>query len=104
MGTNYYVIPNRCDHCGRGDESIHLGKSSLGWKFSLQANGFEFYKDWPTMQEWLYDKYIQDEYGKRIEPNVFARLVESKQNEVDPEKLEGDIWIGGYKFHNYEFS
>ena len=32
MGTNYYLYYNVCECCGRQD-SIHIGKSSCGWRF-----------------------------------------------------------------------
>src|SRR3990172_4128976 len=37
VGMNYYLRPPKCDHCGRGDEPFHIGKSSGGWCFSLHA-------------------------------------------------------------------
>lgn len=27
MGTNYYVPQSRCEHCGRGDADVHIGKN-----------------------------------------------------------------------------
>lgn len=82
MGTNYYVKKNLCDSCKRSDP-IHLGKSSAGWKFLLQANGFEHYKNWKEMKAWLADKVIENEYEERVSVENFVDLVEKKH--ADPE-------------------
>ena len=39
MGTNYYFEDSSevCECCGRGAESLHIGKSSGGWCFSLHV-------------------------------------------------------------------
>ena len=34
MSTNYYLFENYCEQCKRSDE-LHIGKSSVGWYFSL---------------------------------------------------------------------
>jgi hypothetical protein len=36
MGTNYYLKKNICKCCNRYDE-LHIGKSSVGWCFSLHV-------------------------------------------------------------------
>lgn len=105
MGTNYYVIPKRCDKCGRHDEPIHLGKSSMGWSFGLQANDWQYYKNWQEMQAWLQDKEIENEYGESCTPQDFIAMVERKKDTEDPEPVEyKTVVIDGYKFHTYTFS
>lgn len=37
MGTNYYLHRKVCEWCGRGDEPLHIGKSSAGWCFALHV-------------------------------------------------------------------
>ena len=37
MGTNYYHVSSVCPHCGRGDEDLHIGKSSMGWAFCFRC-------------------------------------------------------------------
>lgn len=37
MGTNFYLKPPSCPHCGRGGELLHIGKSSAGWNFGLRV-------------------------------------------------------------------
>jgi hypothetical protein len=83
MGTNYYVMPEACGHCGRGGEPIHIGKSSIGWQFLFapldlgDGNGCYSWREW---RAYLADKQIVDEYGRSHTLAEFADLVESKQN------------------------
>lgn len=64
MGTNYYATPQPCPHCGRTDERVHIGKSSVGWVFALMTHpdiGINTLDDWKA---YLVDKVITDEYGR----------------------------------------
>ncbi len=66
MGTNFYLHKNVCEHCGRGDEELHIGKSSAGWCFSLRVHpelGINDLEDWE--REWQ-GGVIKDEYGERL--------------------------------------
>jgi hypothetical protein len=41
MGTNYYWHPSGeriCSHCKSETDSLHIGKSSAGWCFSLRVH------------------------------------------------------------------
>ena len=71
MGTNYFAAKiepgSYCDCCGRFDveEKIHIGKSSIGWCFSLHVipeKNLNSLNDW---KEYLKRKDIEilDEYG-----------------------------------------
>ena len=89
MGTNYYAYRNACEHCGRGDDELHIGKSSGGWTFSFQA-----YKQFETWDEKEpidnYDKWIsvlsepgvvlRNEYGEVVSLEEFMKLVERKKD------------------------
>ena len=108
MGMNFYAINKPCKHCGRSDGVIHLGKSSIGWAFALQANDFQWYKNWEEMKEWLKGKIIQDKYGKRVSRKEFVEWVENRKDIKDPELVDYpsnmNLIIGGYRFHNCQFS
>lgn len=83
MGTNYYLKSVRCEHCGRGSEDLHIGKSSGGWTFALRiypADG-DGEPNWrardfdadivkiESLDDWrpLFAKYgIIDEYGRDV--------------------------------------
>jgi hypothetical protein len=83
MGTNYYVhtpaCANACEHCS-ASERLHLGKSSIGWRFGFQAE-----EDWTREQAyglWLErakSGEIRDEYGETITLDDLLALIERKQ-------------------------
>lgn len=102
MGTNFYVITEKCEHCGRGNEDIHLGKSSMGWMFSFNYNSGKYYKNVPEMREWLRDKEIIDEYDRSVDPKDFWDLVEAKQDGMAGTEIDFDI--DGYRFIDRVFS
>jgi len=109
MGTNYDIKYKICSKCKRFDE-LHLGKSSGGWKFCLQANEFKYYKNWSEMRKWLLKMtrqgaVIRNEYNEKVLFEEFVTLVESKQKIKEP-ICDGriDTDIDGYRFANYEFS
>ena len=107
MGTNFYVKSEPCKCCGRSEEDIHLGKSSVGWKFMLQSNDFNHYVNWLEMKGWLVGKKIENEYGESITLEKFAKWVESNQLVMENEDefhQTGCVYLKGYKFYNGEFS
>lgn len=74
MGTNFYARSKPCSCCGRSDKYGHIGKSSIGWSFTLRgyAGGDDSDYDWvppsglhtwDAWKVWLSDKVIVDEYG-----------------------------------------
>jgi hypothetical protein len=66
MGTNYYLHKPACLHCGRGDEPLHIGKSSAGWCFALHVIPEEIndLDDWIKL--WKAPAVIKDEYGREL--------------------------------------
>jgi hypothetical protein len=100
MGTNYEVIYNKCSCCGRAD-SLHIGKSSAGWKFLFHKHEGKT----ETVQQWkdLTAKgEIVDEYGKTWAYDDFWALVENKQSETRYTNA-GEL-IDGYNFVDSDFS
>jgi hypothetical protein len=84
MGTNYYVRHEACRECGRCAEDIHIGKSSMGWKFlfaPLERRDDDGIYSWKQWREYLVGKKIVDEHGRGISLPAFIDLVESKQND-----------------------
>lgn len=64
MGTNYFLKPDACGHCGRSDERKHIGKSSAGWCFALHVypeDGIRDLADWEPLFRKPGNK-IEDEY------------------------------------------
>jgi hypothetical protein len=122
MGTNYYVRTAGCkDDCGHCSESelVHLGKFSVGWKFSFRAD-----PSWPrdeAIHSWLTlakSGPIEDEYGDYQELGEFLAFVMGKQTGkychcVDNGFLvtgpfwdmfkDGQFHSGGFDFSDREF-
>lgn len=81
MGTNYYLCPNRCSHCGRTDEKKHIGKSSAGWAFALHVYPDDGIKD---LDDWIplflaKTNHIEDEYGREISHFMMLDLIRDRQ-------------------------
>lgn len=68
MGTNYYVKTEACPHCGRGAETLHIGKSSGGWRFFFAAYPERDLMSWKSWRALLAkpDSIIVDEYGREV--------------------------------------
>lgn len=82
MGTNYYAVTGTCDHCGRGEDRKHIGKSSAGWCFGLHV-----YPDGSgprDLDEWRAawsepGVVIRDEYGQDVTPAEMEAIVTARQ-------------------------
>ena len=74
MGTNYYVE--------KEGNSIHIGKSSSGWKFLFQENN-QYYdkKDKSSIFRFLKlnKTTFIDEYDELVDVEEFWKMVEQKQ-------------------------
>ena len=112
MGTNYYAVRNR----PTTEEPIHIGKSSLGWKFNFQTQNEKWNEPpvvWNTydqVYEWLHkytvesDLYvIIDEYDEIISFDDFVALVEKKQSENNPDDFTYSKNVNGYRFSDGDF-
>lgn len=113
MGTNYYAVRNR----PTTDEPIHIGKSSIGWKFLFQAhnntwndphvvwNTYEQVRDWLKKYTVESAEYvIIDEYDKIISYDDFLKLVKDKQDNENPDNFTHARNVNGYRFTDSEFS
>ncbi|WP_316200961.1 MULTISPECIES: hypothetical protein [unclassified Bradyrhizobium] len=109
MGTNYYVEPQPCcPTCGRSDDRVHIGKSSLGWAFTF--HGYEADGNSPALasaKDWfayLEGRKIKTEYGDSVTLEELKRIVERKKGDRvhhgDRKKLDADGYIVAF----YDFS
>lgn len=110
MGTNYFIVRNFCEHCGRGERE-HIGKSSAGWTFSFQATD-EVY-DFAT---WLENvkrpgSIIVDEYDGIFTVDELLTLIERKRDAPnnharDVHELPGHAFLDkdGNSFTRWDFS
>ena len=109
MGTNYYTKNEKCPTCGNEPEGLHLGKSSIGWKFIFQYNGGTYYETVEGMKSWLKDKKIVDEYGAEVSYEDFWKMVDTKQkpefkSHAEEHPSQYDFVLAGYSFTDREFS
>ena len=85
MGTNYYLLQNRCQCCKRSDER-HVGKSSMGWVFALHVYPDEGIN---TMQDWekllTPDAVVKDEYGVERAASVMLVAIKDRGNDLSEE-------------------
>jgi hypothetical protein len=65
-------------------KQIHIGKSSGGWKFLFNHNNWQhFGKTIESLQLFLKQCIITDEYGDEISYEAFWKFVETKQGGLD---------------------
>jgi hypothetical protein len=84
MGTNYYLHEPPCEHCGRGPEPLHVGKSSGGWCFALHAipeEGLIDLESWTTRFS-RPDLVIRNEYGDALSPDELLGVIVSRSGRV----------------------
>lgn len=55
MGTNYYWVTPPCDHCGRADDWLHIGKSqrTLRGHFTWDRDRDDWVPRITTWAEWV---------------------------------------------------
>jgi len=90
MGTNYYAEFDACETCVRCRDKLHIGKSSAGWCFSLNAfpdRGIKDLPDWMDLWE-KPDVRIIDEYGcektkEDMVLTIMARVGRSRMTDPD---------------------
>ena len=108
MGTNYYVRTDICKCCSRGEEEIHIGKSSMGWSFTFHAtDDIRSYKQWVSFLT-LNSRAIFDEYGDNVTLDYFIEMVNNKKdakfNHADEAGNQSFKDEEGHSFSPYEFS
>ncbi len=96
MGTNYYLYQKPdCESCGRPHESLHIGKSSGGWCFSLHVipeKGIHTLEDWQKLWEQP-QAIIKNEYGEIVSPKQMLEWITGRQGRAQ--------WKGGWSFEPY---
>lgn len=81
MGTNYYLkeAPRKCSHCGHDpSRTLHIGKSSVGWCFSLHVIAEEGLNDLDDWKKKILDpeNTIIDEYDREVSPKEMLLTIE----------------------------
>jgi len=83
---NYKSIENHLNNIARDDYpdqyGIHIGKSSMGWKFTFHATDeIRSFKQWKEKISDDKNYEILDEYGDGISDRIFYSLVDQKQKD-----------------------
>jgi len=94
MGTNYHLEMERCPHCGKPREELHIGKSSAGWVFALHIypdRGVHDFPDWIDLFA-NPNNVIMDEYGKALKPEEFLPVVLLRFGKRDGDHLTRE-WL-----------
>ena len=99
MGTNYYLYYNFCHCCGQARKIVHLGKSSIGWRFIFYKH--DFVKNFEDFKNFIKQGTIKNEYGEILSEEELLKLIKLKQtDEIDP---DCEI-IDDYVFSDQDFS
>ena len=82
MGTNYYLIEEKCKACGRGGSKLHIGKKSDGWRFLFQIS-----IKYPTPEKLLLlieenKNSIYNEYDKKISFEEFKKVITDSERDM----------------------
>jgi hypothetical protein len=102
MGTNYYAEPGTANEKTTRfldeDGRLHIGKSSMGWKFGFRAHPELDLTSWTRWKNFLTDVEltggrIVNEYGDEV---TLIDLKEIVQNRIDSRFGEPDCRIGLY--------
>lgn len=108
MGTNYYAIGKKSTH----NEPVHIGKSSLGWKFLFyKLKDYENHFTHETIDTyWKWEKLLKNddiqvinEYNEVIDFDSFIKMVEIKQRCDNPNNFTHNLNVQGYRFSENEF-
>lgn len=97
MGTNYYILLNKCDCCGRIDR-FHIGKKSIGWMFSFHGPMIagERVRSWIAWKDIILRGQVIDEYDDGITRDEFFAIVErsrkERRNHFDACSEDFDDW------------
>lgn len=110
MSTNYYAVKKKPTI----REPLHIGKSSVGWKFLFQEinkdNPFDWDLEIHTFEQWKEflennnEIVILNEYEEEVSVKDFLDLVEEKQKEKHDEYDEYSKNVNGYRFTDRNFS
>jgi len=118
MGTNYYAI-KKLEEADKKHmiklinedkvkelisytpSPIHIGKSSAGWQFCFDPNGWHYFDaSLDSICAFLKSCRIEDEYGHEISYGDFWIMVSNKKN-GDFGSLEHHTKVNELRFANY---
>lgn len=92
MGTNFYLHQKKdCECCGRPFEPLHIGKSSVGWAFSLHVipeKGITTLYDWIKL--FIADgSYIRNQYRGTVSVDEMLCCIVNRNLDVQRHYVDG---------------
>lgn len=104
MGTNYYWHPppaEKCPTCGHAEkrDAIHIGKSSVGWCFSMHVVPEERLNnlaDW--VARWVTGR-IEDEYGREVPGGEMFAIITKRDRSKIPDICPPNGYTTWTAFH-----
>ncbi len=103
MGTNYYVTPDVCAHCGRGDERLHIGKKSSGWAFIFEQYPDRGLTSWAAWKAFVANHPVMNEYGEPV-PLADLTAIVGRPNDGWTSETAPDSAYGPGSREGHEFS
>lgn len=88
MGTNFYAEQDPTCNNPAHTKTLHIGKSSQGWKFAFRAYDDLGLTSWDAWRTYLTGRPIHDEYGIAFTLAEFAERVENRR----PPRGEDGPW------------
>ena len=106
MGTNYYLYENVCEHCNRGDNEKHIGKSSGGWCFGLHVIPEERINNLGDWIEYLSRDgiTIKDEYGDNKTLDELLDIIRNRSSYSTDEWILPNRYNSWGEFHKMNHS
>ena len=102
MGTNYYLVEDVCECCGKGEQTKHIGKSSGGWNFGLHVDSeVKNLDDWKKIFNHQFCSIV-DEYGKTIGIEEMLEIIEKRSWHTKQDKPFG--YASWESFHQLNHS
>jgi hypothetical protein len=109
MSTNYYLESPRCKDCGHAERVEHLGKSSVGWVFSLHIYPESGIHDLSDIEKWIKRETVRgqlqicSEYGEVLSWMDFLVIVTKRSNpRIIRDGWESEWWnMGGWPHSHY---
>lgn len=84
MGTNFFVEADPTCNNPEHTKTLHIGKSSAGWKFGFHGIPELGLTSWDAWQTFLERRTITDEYGRAYTLDEFKVWAERHSRPGDP--------------------
>jgi len=104
MGTNYYWTGNVCETCKRGDDEIHIGKSSGGWTFALHIHPHDGVNDLSDWKGKLKTGEIRNEYNDKFTYGEILKIITERNWKARDPNEAPKLYSSWWEFHNLNHS